>query len=263
MAWIESHTTLLEHPKAKRLCRLLKLRRRDAVGLLHMLWWWALEYSPEGDLSDVPDDDVADAVDWKRDASELVAALTLAGFLDDDRKLHDWFDYAGRWIERRAANAERKRLARAAHKRTGRPPDAQGTSHESPGLPDLTGPDLTGPDLNRTGPPPPTPPATVREGLSSLPLADAQNHENGAAFDATQHPPPNGARRKKPVLNGWMGCPAGCPTNHGGPRAARDLGEDWLAIPPEQRRPWPEFLAQHGRRDLADVPAPMPAPQEV
>jgi hypothetical protein len=68
------------------------------------------------------------------------------------------------------------------------------------------------------------------------------------------------------VLNGrdgWMGCPAGCPANHGGPLAAKFLGEDWLATPAENRPSWPEFLARHGRPDLADVPALQPATQEV
>lgn len=114
MAWIESHTTLKEHPKTKRLCRLLKLKRRDAVGLLHMMWWWALDYAPEGDLSSVPDEDIADAVDWKGDGAALVSALVEAGFVDDDRQIHDWDEFAEKRIARRRANAARMRAARAA-----------------------------------------------------------------------------------------------------------------------------------------------------
>lgn len=57
-------------------------------------------------------------------------------------------------------------------------------------------------------------------------------------------------------------CPSGCPTNHGGPRAAAYLGEDWLAIPPGVRPAWPSFLARHGRRDLADEPSPTTAERE-
>jgi hypothetical protein len=221
-----------------------------------MFWWWTFDYTPEGDLSAVADDDIADAVEWKREPATLVAALCDAGFMDgSSRQVHDWADYAGRWIDRRAANAERKRIARAARGGSGRPPDVLDPSHKSPALPDLTGPDLTGPDLtgpdltgpDRTEPPPPTPPATVREGGGALPRA---------------HTP----RKEKVVLNGrdgWAGCPAGCPTNHGGPVAARHLGEDWLAIPPDDRPAWPEFLTRHGRRDLADVPAPTPVPQEA
>lgn len=57
-------------------------------------------------------------------------------------------------------------------------------------------------------------------------------------------------------------CPSGCLTNHGGPRATKYLGEDWLATPADRRPPWHVFLARHGRSDLADVPAPTPATQE-
>jgi hypothetical protein len=256
MAWIESHAGLREHPKTKRLCRLLHLSRREAVGLLHFLWWWALDYVPEGDLSLVSDDDIADAVDWKRDAGDLVAALTAAGFLDRERRLHDWQDYAGRWIDRRAANAERMRHARAT-RRDARAPHDSRTWPEGVQLPDRTGPDhdRTGPDT--TGPLPPTPPATAREGGRSLPLAGTGGHENGAAFDSTRTT--TTSVRSRPLLGGRdgpAGCPAGCPTNHGGPRADRALGEDWLAIAPDDRAGWPDFLARHGRVDLADLPSP-------
>jgi len=114
MAWIESHQSLREHPKTKRLCRLLKIDRHKAVGMLHFLWWWAYDYVPEGDLSTFSDDDIADAVDWDGEASELVGALTASGFIDDERTLHDWWDYAQKWIERRRANTARMRAARAS-----------------------------------------------------------------------------------------------------------------------------------------------------
>lgn len=114
MAWIESHQELREHPKTKRLCRLLAINRREAVGLLHFLWWWAYDYASDGDLSGFEDDDIADGVDWEGDAGELVRALICAGFIDDDRRLHDWEDFALRWIERRRANAERMRARRSS-----------------------------------------------------------------------------------------------------------------------------------------------------
>lgn len=55
----------------------------------------------------------------------------------------------------------------------------------------------------------------------------------------------------------WL-CPAGCPTNHGGPRAAAHLTEDWNEIPSEYRPPWSEFVAFHGRPSLESDPAPTP-----
>jgi hypothetical protein len=120
MAWIESHTTLREHPKTKRLCRLLGINRREAIGLLHFLWWWAIDFAPEGDLSDFSDEDIADSIDWVCDAQQLIVSLTQAGFVDKDRRIHDWDEFAEKWIARRRANSERMRVARA---------DRNGTAH--------------------------------------------------------------------------------------------------------------------------------------
>lgn len=168
MAWIESHTTLREHPKTKRLCRLLGINRREAIGLLHILWWWALDFAPEGDLSDLSDEDIADSIDWEGDAGQLMAALTEAGFIDGDRQIHDWDEFAEKWIARRRANAERMRLARASRKGD----DSKGSQHvqstfdaralqksKSVGLPDQ--PDQP---TNRTVTPPPTPYPASGEG---------------------------------------------------------------------------------------------------
>lgn len=109
MAWIESHQELSDHPKTKRFKRALGLSQYEAIGALHMLWWWALEFAQEGDLTAYSDEDIADGIDWPGDAQELVTALHLSGFLDRERRLHDWHDYAGKLIARRRADAERKR----------------------------------------------------------------------------------------------------------------------------------------------------------
>lgn len=163
MAWIESHQELREHPKTKRLCRLLGVNRREAVGLLHFLWWWAYDYAAEGDLSSFTDEDIADAVDWEGDAALLTGALIEAGFLDDSRHIHDWEEFAEKWIERRRANADRMRAARAA--RMHRTPEerADHVQRTSGARAGATGPDLTKP--NRTGPdidPPVVPPDEPR-----------------------------------------------------------------------------------------------------
>lgn len=279
MPWIESHQDLRDHPKTVRFRRRLGVPLPTAIGHLHMLWWWALSYADDGDLSQHEDDVIAEACGFEGDASAFVEALVYAGFLDEDRRVHDWDDYAGRLVEKREANAQRMRQARAARRARisgERAENVQRTSDERApdvrGLPDRTQPDRTQPDRTPT---PQPPPATQREGESALPRAkSAPERTNGnrtgpsdPAPAATAHGPPrrrsNGAtRRSEPVLNGregWMGCPAGCPTNHGGPRASNHLGEDWLAIPPDDRPSWREHVARHGRPDLADVPAPTPA----
>lgn len=117
MAWIESHQELARHPKTKRLSRLLGISTPAAVGHLHFLWWWAMDYAQDGELSRYDDSDIADACEWDGDPKVLVSSFVEAGFIDetdDGLVIHDWFDYAGRLIEKREQNRERKRRSRAA-----------------------------------------------------------------------------------------------------------------------------------------------------
>ena len=115
MAWIESHQELGAHPKTRRLARLLGCPATQAIGILQCLWWWAVDYAPDGDLGRYESGDIADACLWEGDADTLALALGAAGFLDDGRYIHDWEEYTGRLITQRAANAERKRMSRARH----------------------------------------------------------------------------------------------------------------------------------------------------
>ena len=119
MSWLESHQSLGDHPKKDRLAELLfegsvPLDVADfaAVGLLHRLWWWAIDYAPKGDLSIYTDRQVAKGCRWAGEAGLLLQALTRAGFLDKDRQIHDWHDYAGKLIESRAADVKRKHRIR-------------------------------------------------------------------------------------------------------------------------------------------------------
>jgi len=133
MAWIESNQELGRHPKMKRFARLLSISWPEAVGYLHYLWWWALDFAQDGDLSQYEAGDIADAVHWKGDSEKFVNALLDAGFLDmsseGNWEIHDWYDYAGKLLEHRAAQSEYKkrqyslysdlRLTRAVKKRDG------------------------------------------------------------------------------------------------------------------------------------------------
>lgn len=110
-AWIESHQTLRDHPKTRRLARSVG-SLPAAIGHLHCLWWWCIDYAPDGDLSIFDDADIADAAEWDGDAGQFIEALTDAGFMTPDRHVHDWYDYAGRLIVRRERNRARMRAAR-------------------------------------------------------------------------------------------------------------------------------------------------------
>ncbi len=159
MAWIESHQELADHPKTKRLMRALGVDRYTAIGVLHVLWYWALDYADDGDLGGFSDEDIADGIAWPGAPSELVRGLITAGFLDEARTIHDWDDFAGRYVAKRQANAERMRAARAAE-----PPSINGARAEhvqrtsdarsanvpacaGATVPNSTGEDSTVPDL--------------------------------------------------------------------------------------------------------------------
>lgn len=118
MAWIESHQALGQHPKTRKLARKLGCSVPAAVGHLQFLWWWALDYAPDGNVTRFEEDDIADAVLWEGAGSQLVAALIDSGFIDlegDEKTIHDWDEYAGRLLDKRAANTRRKQESRARH----------------------------------------------------------------------------------------------------------------------------------------------------
>ena len=117
MAWIESHQEVGRHPKTKKLARLLGVSLPAAVGHLHFLLWWALDFAQDGVLDKYDAEDIADAMQWEGDADALVEALLSSGYIDDtDDSLvvHDWHDYAGKLLERRAKDRARKRAATEA-----------------------------------------------------------------------------------------------------------------------------------------------------
>lgn len=161
--WIEHHVGLRDHPKTARLRRRLGVSLPTAVGLVSLVWGWAVRYAPDGDLSRFDADVIADAAGWDDDAGVFVRALVSAGFLNEDLHIHDWQAYAGRLIDRRAKNAARMKEARDAAKNGtafehGRPDDDSTSGDRAmhvQGLPDRTGPDITGPEKTTTPQPPP------------------------------------------------------------------------------------------------------------
>lgn len=134
MAWIESHQELGAHPKTLKFARLLNISRAAAVGHLHFLWWWALDYSQDGDLSRFEALDIAIGGEWEGDAAAFVDALARAGFIDvtpNGWAVHDWDQYGGRLQDRRAKDAERKRNSRSVQRTSsGHPADGAETPRD-------------------------------------------------------------------------------------------------------------------------------------
>ena len=144
MAWIQSHQSLGRHPKLLRLAARAGISNAQAVGHLQYLWWWTLEYAPDGDLSRFNAQEIAFASEWTGDPEFWFTVLKDTGWLDPDGHLHDWDDYAGKLAQDRAKDRERKRAQRARKKPENPspppdpcPPDVLGTTFGHP-APDKT-----------------------------------------------------------------------------------------------------------------------------
>ena len=121
MAWIKSQQALRDHPKLKKLARGLEISIPTALGHLHMLWWWAMDYAQDGNLTPFDALDIADAAGWEGDPNRFVDAMVNcgfrgAGFLEctenGELLIHDWDEHCGDEFERRAKEAERLRAYR-------------------------------------------------------------------------------------------------------------------------------------------------------
>jgi hypothetical protein len=126
--WIPSQVGLRDHPKTRRAARMLGVRRSELVGCLHFLWWWALEYAPDGDIEDFEAEDLAEAADWPGDPQAFIEALVTCspkggpGFLEhlDGRLvIHDWEENQGDQFRARTSAAARKRAQRARERDEG------------------------------------------------------------------------------------------------------------------------------------------------
>lgn len=112
--YIPVHTGIWDHPKTRRLARRLQTSPVAVVGHLVALWTWAVNYAPDGDLSDFSDDEIGDAARWpEKDRDYLFAeALRECGWLDG-KALNDWEHYAGEGLSMRSGARQRKREQRA------------------------------------------------------------------------------------------------------------------------------------------------------
>lgn len=99
------------HPKTVKLQRRLGL---EAVRSLQILWLWAAENRPSGDLSGMDDEDLAIAADWLGETEKLVGALSSIGFLDGECEgysLHGWQENNA-WASGEPTRADKGRFAR-------------------------------------------------------------------------------------------------------------------------------------------------------
>lgn len=150
--WLELHTDMPKHPQTLQLSRLLRISRREAIGMLADLWTWALPIADkDGRLEGITAEDILVALDMQgKKAGEVVPALIKAGYVELDGEvyvLHNWYFYAGRLNEQREKARLKKRRQRerkSAHRPNSVPDVSPGTSMgTSPGSPQTTEHNLT------------------------------------------------------------------------------------------------------------------------
>ena len=114
MAWMKSDQSLAEHPKLKLLAKDLGISEVEALGHLHLLWYWTLEYAEDGHVKYI--ELLPEAMKWTGDTDKLVNALIKRGFLDQEIDgtywVHDWLDYSGAYYEKKLYNRIKKQESR-------------------------------------------------------------------------------------------------------------------------------------------------------
>lgn len=109
MAWIESHTVLIRHRKIIELAKDLRLKPVYVIGHLHALWYATLEQQEDGDLSSWTDEFIAESCCYQGDAPQFVSLLQKHKWLDG-KVVHDWWEYAGRYLESKYKTSNPKKL---------------------------------------------------------------------------------------------------------------------------------------------------------
>ena len=100
------------HRKMRDLAKRLGVPLYSAVGIMEMLWHWAGQETPRGDIGTADDDEIAAAVCWKKKPTILINALVESRWLERHAEyrliIHDWPDHADqaarKWLSRKGHN---------------------------------------------------------------------------------------------------------------------------------------------------------------
>ncbi|HNB58711.1 MAG TPA: hypothetical protein PK308_00260 [Phycisphaerales bacterium] len=144
MTWLRVDGKLPKHVKTTLLAQALKIRTREAVGLLVSFWNYVAEYHQDGDVTRCDWGVVAVLGEFPQArGTGIKEALIHAGFVDQEGRslhCHDWDEWHGTLITRRikdaARKAEMRKKARAEavdmlRKSGGRPQEVQTVRNET------------------------------------------------------------------------------------------------------------------------------------
>lgn len=141
--YVRVFTAFYNHRKTIKLRALIG---ESAYWLPPRLWAYAAENQPDGDFSDYTEEQLAIALGYTgvnapSNAPSMLQAMLQAGFLDADRKIHDWQEhnaYHQRFAEK-ARNAAKARWGaeKAANPLKGKEIERKGAKHCSKHAPSI------------------------------------------------------------------------------------------------------------------------------
>lgn len=165
-SWLPAYQSIWTHRKTFELAALLGVNETYAAAHVLRLCSWALDNAPDGDLAGLSDRAIAYGAGWHQEVGLFVAALVKSGYLDDDRRIHDWMDYAGKLLVRREKDAERKQKSR------GQAPDVTRTSNGAAHGVRRTEQNRTGEERTGENPTPRPPPSEGERVLTAATTED-------------------------------------------------------------------------------------------
>ena len=101
----------LNHPKIRKLARLIDMPPFAAMGLVEALTHWAFTYATDGGIGKFDDDEIADGVGWNGEPSAMMDALYKAKLIAKHAHfrwvIHDWHEHADTATHMAMARAQR------------------------------------------------------------------------------------------------------------------------------------------------------------
>ena len=127
MPWIKSDEALASHPKLTLIASDLGISKVEALGYLHLMWYWVLKFCDDGNITKYIDIFPTE-IGWKGDSDLFVDTLVNRGFIDKTSHgkytIHDWLDYSGKYFEKKKQiglelkNTDKIRLIQVLHRIT-------------------------------------------------------------------------------------------------------------------------------------------------
>lgn len=102
----------VNHPKLLMFMDATGVHKSTAIGAIWLLFEWASNYAPHGDVGRYPNHAIARVMTWEGDPDALVKALVESRLLDesdDEHRLviHDWHDHCCDFVKKKVARSKK------------------------------------------------------------------------------------------------------------------------------------------------------------